>query len=121
MGFFSNRKEKQLMAERLQRADNIAAKFEGESFTILRRLPGGDVTSKNGRQLDVVGAGYDVSFEDVTKLRDYVLQKLIDDTLSFRSVEDLQDNLAKILAEDVFPVPLPPFNRYACPTLFAII
>ena len=29
--------------------------------------------------------------------------------------------LAKIFADVVFPVPLPPVNKYACPTLFAII
>ena len=29
--------------------------------------------------------------------------------------------LAKILAAEVLPVPLPPLNKYACPTLPAII
>ena len=29
--------------------------------------------------------------------------------------------LASIYADVVFPVPLPPLNRYACPTLFDII
>ena len=29
--------------------------------------------------------------------------------------------LAKTFAADVFPVPLPPLNKYACPTLSAII
>ena len=29
--------------------------------------------------------------------------------------------LAKIFAEDVLPVPLPPFSKYACPTLPDII
>lgn len=101
MGFFSKRKEQKELEEKMRKAANIAAGFEDASFVVTRRVWQDSIKSNNGKNLFLVGAGFNVRFDSIEQLKDYVLKHLISSNLKFYSPEDLQEYLNDYLSKDI--------------------